>query len=154
MDDNKTDGIQGQYKELNRIRTYVLRNVDKIMQSNREDVLDAMRTAINVLKTARDEGIDSVIDIGRNMEKDKNKTKQFYASVLNIQDIVFETAVSRMLEMYYDQPRNMVDDFIYYIYMRSMPALHSGLGMYVVKNIYSSMLPPQERFCMDGIMEG
>lgn len=139
--------------QLNQIRKTVLPRAREVMETNREDVFDAIQTALHVLNTAYYDGLDPLLREGETMASGDSSTKAFFALGIKEKSMIYHTAIPEMLEEYEKRQRNVVEDYICYMYMRTMHALYIGLNPRIARIILRSMLPPEERKRFDKFYE-
>lgn len=132
-------------EKLNEVRKSVLPYAKEVMETNREDVLDAMDMALYMADKAFREGILSLVYEGERLAACNCATKKLLALGLNENSLIGHTSLAEMLEEYDTRLHNHVEDYISYIYMRTMLAIHVGLKPQLVRSLLRSILPPEER---------
>lgn len=135
--------------KVDKIRKSVLPHAKEVMEIDHEAVFDAIETALHMIKVAFYDGLDPLIREGEYLSASDCPTKRFLSMGLEEKAIMFNNSIPRMLEEYEKRSRNIVEDYISYLYIRSLMAMYAGLHPRLVRLLLRFMLPSMARTKFD-----
>ena len=134
------------FLQLDEMRSRVLPHSKEIVAEHREEVFHAIKTFLNVLKIAREDGLVPLEREIKILSESSIQSDWVFAFGVQamLDDFWPELVMDKIFSRFQMDSDDIYRDFMLYFCIRIVIAMQEGLSCHIVKKIYLSMLPLEE----------